>query len=104
AGKAFALPVNGGAAGRAEVEGQCVAALGLARPGGGLAGEGDLLAAGARLVAEHGAGAALALQAVAHGDARGLALNREMELDADAGGASGGYWCTPWQNGGSATL
>src|SRR5262249_58808536 len=42
-----------------------------------LPGEGDLLPAEARLIADHGAGAALALQAVAHGDARWFALNSE---------------------------
>jgi len=73
AGEALALPVDGRAAHRAEVEGQRVAALGRARPGGGAAGEGDLLTGKARLVADHGAGAALALEAVAHGDAGRLA-------------------------------
>jgi hypothetical protein len=45
----------------------------------------------ARLVADHGASAALALQAVAHGDARWLALNRDVKLPAVAGGMSGGH-------------
>jgi hypothetical protein len=44
---------------------QRVAALGGARPRRGLAGEGDLVAAEASLVADHGAGAGLALQAMA---------------------------------------
>lgn len=68
-GKAFTLPVDGGAAYRTEMKGQCVAAFGFPRPRRSLTGEGYLLAAEARLVADHGAGAALALQAVAHGDA-----------------------------------
>ena len=85
-----ARPVDGGAAVRAEAEGERVAALGGARVLGGGAGEGDLLAAEAGLVADDGAGAALALQAVAHGDARGLAFDGERELPAGAGGAAGG--------------
>ena len=52
---------------------------------------GDLRAAEARLVADHGASAALALQAVAHGNARWFALNRKLKLPATAGGASGGH-------------
>jgi hypothetical protein len=53
--------------------------------------EGDLLAAEACLVANHGAGAPLALQAVAHGDTRWFPLNREVKLSATAGGASGAH-------------
>jgi hypothetical protein len=52
-------------------------------------GEGDLLAAKSRLVAEHGASATLALQAVAHRDARWFALNCKLKLSAAAGGVSG---------------
>ena len=66
--KAFTLPVDGGTACRTEMKGQRVAAFGRPHPRRGLTGKGDLLAAKARLVADHGAGAALALQAVAHGD------------------------------------
>src|SRR6266568_5068923 len=73
--KAFAFPVDSGAACRTEMKGQRVAAFGCPHPRRSLAGEGDLLPAEARLVADHGAGAALALQAVAHGDARWFALN-----------------------------
>src|SRR4029077_20044399 len=76
---------------RAEVEGETVAALGRARPRGRLAGECDLLATEARLVADHSAGAALALQTVAHGDARGLAFDGEVELAAAAGGSATGH-------------
>jgi putative ABC transport system substrate-binding protein len=54
---------------------QRIAAFGCPHPRRSLTGEGDLLAAEARLVAHHGARAALALQAVAHGDARWFALN-----------------------------
>jgi hypothetical protein len=59
---------------------QRVAAFGCPHPRGSLTGEGDLLAAEARLVADHSAGAALALKAVAHGDARWFALNRKVKL------------------------
>jgi hypothetical protein len=43
----------------------------------------------------HGAGAALALQAVADGDARWFALNRKVKLPVAAGGASG-HGSAPW--------
>src|SRR6185295_9126781 len=93
--KALAIPVDGGAAHGVDVVGEHDAAFGLARPRGGLAGEGDLLAAEARLVAEDGAGAALALQTVAHGDAHRLAGDGEVELPAAAGGAAGGHGLAP---------
>jgi hypothetical protein len=48
------------------------------------------------LVADHGAGPTLALQAVAHGDARWFTLNREVKLPAAAGGVSGGHGSAPW--------
>jgi hypothetical protein len=70
---------------------QRVAAFGFPPPRRSLTAEGDLLAVEARLVADHGAGAALALQAVAHGDARWFTFNRNVELPATAGGASGGH-------------
>jgi hypothetical protein len=54
---------------------QRVTAFGCPRPRRSLAREGNLLPTEARLVADHGAGAALALQAAAHGDARWFALN-----------------------------
>jgi hypothetical protein len=50
-----------------------------------------MIACKARLVAEHGAGAPLALEAVAHRDAHGFAFNRELELAAATGGASSGH-------------
>src|SRR5262245_43110762 len=78
------------------MKGQRVPAFGRPHPRRRLTGEGDLLAAEARLVADRGASAALALQAVAHGDARWFALNRKMKLPATAGGASGGHGPAPW--------
>src|SRR4029450_5083624 len=90
-GKTLALPVDRGPACRAEVEGEGVAALGRARPRGRPAGECDLLATEARLVADHSAGAALALQTVAHGDAHRLAFDGEVELAAAAGGSASGH-------------
>jgi len=78
------------------MKGQHVAAFGCPHPRGSLTGKGDLLAAEARLVADHAAGASLALQAVAHGDARWFALNGKVKLAAAAGGASGGHGSVPW--------
>src|SRR5437016_5623038 len=78
------------------MKGQRLAAFGCSHPRRSLTDEGDLLAAETRLVADHGAGAALALQAVAHGDARWFALNRKMKLPAAADGASGGHGSAPW--------
>src|SRR4029079_17406764 len=60
-------------------------------PCGGLSGERNLLAGKARLVADHGAGAALGLQAVAHGNTHGLAFEGKRELSAAAGGTAGGH-------------
>src|ERR1700685_3685074 len=87
--KAFVLPVDGGAAGRTEMESKRITAFGGSHPRHRVAVDGDLLAAEPRLVADDGARAALALQAMAHGDARWFALNREVKLPATAGGASG---------------
>jgi len=89
--KACALPVDGGAAYRTEMKRHQAAAFGCPTPRSNLAGEGELLGAETRLVADHSAGAALALQAVAHRDARWFALNRKVKLPAAAGGVSGGY-------------
>src|SRR5262245_61187950 len=94
-GKALALPVDGGAACRTEMIGHRVAAFGCPGARRSLPGDGDLLAAEACLVADGGAGAALAFQAVAHGDARWLALNRKMKLPAVAGGVSGSHGSAP---------
>src|SRR5262249_2570213 len=93
--EAFALPVDGGAACRTEMKGQRVAAFGRPPPCRRVTRDADLLAAEARLVADHGPGAALTLQAVAHGDARWLAVDRKVQLAATAGGASGGHGSTP---------
>jgi hypothetical protein len=57
-GKAFVLPVDGGTAGRTEIESQRVAAFGRPLPRCRVAIEGDLCAAEPRLVADDGAGAA----------------------------------------------
>jgi hypothetical protein len=83
------------AACRTEIKGQGVAALGRAHPLRSLTGEADLLAAEARLVANHGARTALALQTVAHGDARRFRINRKVKLPAAAGGVSGGHGSSP---------
>jgi len=72
------------------VIGQRVAAFGCPQPRRGITGDGNLLAAKACLVANHGAGAALARQAVTHGDARWFALNRKVKPPTAAGGVSGG--------------
>ena len=77
------------------MKGQRVAAFGPPHPRCGLAGEGDLLAPEARLVADHGAGATLALQAVALRDALWFAFNCKLKLPAAAGGASG-HGLAPW--------
>jgi len=93
--KAFVLPVDSGAAGRTEIESQRVAAFGRPLPRRRCAIEGELLAAEPRLVADDGAGAALALQAMAYGDARWFALNCKVKLPATAGGASGRHGSVP---------
>jgi hypothetical protein len=73
--KTFALPVDSGAACRTEMKGQRVATFGYPHPRRSLTREGDLLPAEACLVADHRPSAALALQTVAHGNARWFALN-----------------------------
>ena len=90
--KAFTLPVHSGAADRTETESQRVAAFSRPLPRLRIAMEGDLFAAEPRLVADDGAGAALAFQAMAHGDARWFTLDREMKLPATAGRVSGRHW------------
>ena len=69
--------------------GHRVAALGCPLPRRSLTGEGNLLQAKARLVADHRASTTLALQSVAHRDARWFALNRKVKLPTAAGGVSG---------------
>jgi hypothetical protein len=78
------------------MKGQGMFAFSFPCPSRSLAGEGNLLTAKARLVAQHRSGAALASQAVTHGDARWLAVNREVKLPATAGGASGSHESAPW--------
>ena len=60
--------------------------------------EGDLIAAKARLIADRGAGAPLALQTVAHGDADWIALNRKMKLPATTGGVACCHGSIPWMS------
>ena len=93
--KAFVLPVDSRAADRTEIERQRVAAFSRPLPRRRFAIEGDLFAAEPRLVADDGAGTALAFQAVAHGDSRWFAVNREVKLPATAGGASGRHGSVP---------
>jgi hypothetical protein len=77
------------------VKGQRVATFGCSHPFRSVTGEGDLLAAEASLVADHGPGTALALQAVAHRDARWFAFDRKVKLPATAGGAPDGHGSAP---------
>jgi hypothetical protein len=92
--KTIILPEDRRTARRTKMIGQCVAAFGRPRPCRSLTGKGDLLQAKARLVADHRPSSALALQAVAHSDARWFALNREVNLPAAAGGTTG-HWSSP---------
>jgi len=78
------------------MEGQGMAAFRCPRPRRSLTGEGNLLSAKARLVADHRTGAALACQAVTHGDARWLTVDRKVKLPATAGGVSGSHESPPW--------
>ena len=77
------------------MKGQRVATFGTPRLRRSVTGEADLLASETRLVADHGAGPTLALQAVAHGDARWFTLNRQVKLPAAAGGVSGWHGSAP---------
>ena len=79
------------AAYRAEMKSQSVAAFCFARPCRSFTRESDLLAAEARLVADHSTGAALALQAMAHGYAHWLTLDRKTKVAAATGGVSCGH-------------
>jgi hypothetical protein len=78
------------------MKGQRVTAFGCPLPRRGLTDEGDVLAGETRLVADDSSGAALALQAVAHGDTRWFALNHQLKLLAAAGGASSGHESPAW--------
>jgi hypothetical protein len=93
--KALALPVYCGAACRTEMKGHRVATVSCPRPIRGPTGGGDLLAAEKRSVTDHAASTALALQAIAHGDARWFAVDSKVKLAAAAGGASGGHGLAP---------
>ena len=86
--KAFALPINRGAACRTKIEGHRVPTLGCPRPRRGLTGKCDLISAEARLVTGDRAGASLTLQAVTHGYARRLTLDRKANPPTAAGGVS----------------
>ncbi len=86
--KTFAFPIDGGSAGRAEVKGHDTPAFGRPLPRCRLASEDDLIGPKARLVADDGAGTALASQAVAHGDTRWFTFDRKVKLPAAAGGVS----------------
>jgi hypothetical protein len=66
--KGVVLKVDGGAAGRTEMEGKRTAAFARPHPRGRFTVDGDLIATESSLVAHCRAGAALALQAMAHGD------------------------------------
>jgi hypothetical protein len=73
------------------MESHDAAAVGRALPRVAGAGDRDLLGPKARLIADHGAGAALALQTMTHRDARRLAFDRQVKLPATAGGRSTGH-------------
>jgi hypothetical protein len=71
------------------MEGKLIAAFGRPFPSRLFATDRDLLAAEPCLVADDGAGATLALQAMAHRNAQRLALDCEVKPPATAGGAPG---------------
>jgi hypothetical protein len=77
------------------MEGHGIAAIGRPRPLRRFAGDRDLVIAVARLVADHGAGASLTREAVAHGIARGFAFNGELKLATAAGGVVC-HCAAPW--------
>jgi hypothetical protein len=77
------------------MKGHGVAAFGRPRLGHAFTAKGDMLEPKARLVADYGPGAALALQAVAHGDARWFAVNCQMKLATIADGASRSHRSAP---------
>ena len=88
AGKAFIFPEDSRTACGAEVIRYYVAALRSAAPGIRVTGKGNLFEAKARLVADHGAGTALAFQTMADSNAGWLAVNCESNLSATACGIS----------------
>src|ERR1700730_8635435 len=76
-----------------------VAAFGCPHPLHGFTADGNLVAAEARLITDHGASTALAGQAVTQRDPRRITLNRNLKLSATAGGASGIHgFGSSWQS------
>ena len=94
-GKAAIFPIYRGATHRAEAIRQDVAALGRAGPFGGRSADSKLRSAKARLIADYGACATLAFQAMAHGDAHRFAGSKDVELAATAGGLAGDHGLSP---------
>jgi hypothetical protein len=94
-GKSCVLPVDSGAARRAEMKGHRVAAFRWPHPCRGFTGKCDLFAAETRLIADHRTRAALTCQATTHGDARWLSLDRQVELSAATHRVSGGHELAP---------
>ena len=88
-------PVDGRSAGRAEVIGHDAATVGCPLPYCRFAGDGDLIGSEPCLIADDRAGAALAGEAVAHGDTRWFAFDRQVKLPATAGGVSGTHGSNP---------
>jgi len=95
-GRRLELPVNGGAAPRTEMERERAAAVARPRPDGGLPLDPHLRPREPRLGTEHAAGAALARQAMADGDAHGIAVAGDAKLAATAGGVMGGHGTLPF--------
>jgi hypothetical protein len=69
------------------MKGHSVPAVSCPRPICSPTGDRDLLPAEKRSVTNDGAGTALTLQAIAHGDTRWFALDSKVKLAAAAGGA-----------------
>src|SRR5262249_10320095 len=91
-GNVLQLPIDPAAATRAEVEADLLAAVALARVARrATLDRPDLVAAEARLRAEHAARAPLASQAMAYADPQGLAFAGDAELSAAAGCATRGH-------------
>ena len=86
--KSCPLPVNGGAANRAEVEGQFIATFGVSCPRRRLTSKRDLTAMEACLVAEYCSCATLTFKAVTHRDARWFAVDGKVQLSATACGTA----------------
>jgi hypothetical protein len=93
--KTFTLPVDRGAARGTEMKGQGVAAFCCPHPRVSLPANVTCSRRKRAWLLTTAASAALALQAVAHGDARWFALNRKVKLPAAAGRVLG-HGSTPW--------